>query len=141
VSEQSSKIILVIDDEPMMRKQIRVMLEPEGFTVREAADGNEGLTQVALAIPNIVITDVLMPNKEGIETILELRHRYQSIRIIAMSGGGRLGNQDFLRAAKHLGADGILPKPFLPSALLQLVHELLAEQAGDASTAVDAGKR
>jgi CheY-like chemotaxis protein len=112
-------------------RQFRIMLEPEGFTVREAADGNEGLTQVALAIPNIVITDVLMPNKEGIETILELRHRYQSIRIIAISGGGRTGNKEFLSVAKHLGADRILPKPFLPSTLLHLVHELLAEQSAD----------
>jgi DNA-binding response OmpR family regulator len=136
VSDQNGKIVLVIDDEQLIRLQVRTALEQEGFVVHEAGNGNEGLTRIALAIPDVVITDILMPDKEGIETILELRRRYPTIRIIAISGGGRTGNKDFLRTAKHLGADRTLAKPFGLTELLKLVREVLADAAdATASTA------
>jgi DNA-binding response OmpR family regulator len=127
LSDQHGKVVLVIDDEQLIRLQVRTALETEGFVVHEAANGNEGLTRIALVVPDVVITDILMPDKEGIETILELRRRYPTIRIIAISGGGRTGNKDFLRTAKHLGADRTLAKPFALGALLRLVREVLAE--------------
>ena len=132
-----NRTILVIDDEELIRLQIRNALEMEGFTVHEAANGNEGLTRIALAVPDVVITDILMPDKEGIETILELRRLYPAIRIIAISGGGRTGNKDFLRTAKHLGADRTLAKPFGLADLLRLVREVLADAHGAAGPAAN----
>ena len=133
--DQQKNSILVIDDEQLIRLQIRSALEFEGFTVHEAADGNEGLTRIALDRPDVVITDILMPDKEGIETILELRRLYPKIRIIAISGGGRTGNKDFLRTAKHLGADRTLAKPFGLAELLRMVRELLADSNGGTQSA------
>jgi CheY-like chemotaxis protein len=127
VPDQQGKVVLVIDDEQLIRLQVRAALEQDGFVVHEAANGNEGLTRIAVTVPDVVITDILMPDKEGIETILELRRRYPSIRIIAISGGGRTGNKDFLRTAKHLGADRTLAKPFGLADLLKLVREVLME--------------
>lgn len=130
MSDQNHKNILVIDDEQLIRLQIRSALELEGYTVHEAANGNEGLARIAEVTPDVVITDILMPDKEGIETILELRRTHPKIRIIAISGGGRTGNKDFLRTAKHLGADRTLAKPFGLAELLRLVNEVLAEANG-----------
>lgn len=127
VSNQRDKSILVIDDEELIRVQVRMALEQEGFIVQQAANGIEGLQRIELSVPDLVITDILMPDKEGIETILDLRRRYPSIRIIAISGGGRTGNKDFLRTAKHLGADRTLAKPFGLGELLKVVREVLAE--------------
>lgn len=121
--------VLVIDDEQLIRLQIRSALELEGFVVHEAANGNEGLARMAAARADVVITDILMPDKEGIETILELRRSYPGVKIIAISGGGRTGNKDFLHTAKHLGADRILAKPFGLADLLGLIRELLPAAA------------
>jgi DNA-binding response OmpR family regulator len=137
VPDQQGKVVLVIDDEQLIRLQVRAALEQDGFVVHEAANGNEGLTRIAVTAPDVVITDILMPDKEGIETILELRRHYPSIRIIAISGGGRTGNKDFLRTAKHLGADRTLAKPFALGELLRMVREVLME-AG-AATGASAG--
>lgn len=128
--DPENKSILVIDDEQLIRLQIRNALELEGFTVHEAANGNEGLARIAESVPDVVITDILMPDKEGIETILELRRTHPKIRIIAISGGGRTGNKDFLRTAKHLGADRTLAKPFGLAELLRLVREMLDDANG-----------
>jgi DNA-binding response OmpR family regulator len=128
-----NKTILVIDDEELIRLQIRSALEMEGFTVYEAANGNEGLTRIALSVPDVVITDILMPDKEGIETILELRRLHPTVRIIAISGGGRTGNKDFLKTAKHLGADRTLAKPFGLADLLKLVREVLVDRPDPAA--------
>ena len=135
MSDQDHKSILVIDDEQLIRLQIRSALELEGYVVHEAANGNEGLARIAEAAPDVVITDILMPDKEGIETILELRRTHPKIRIIAISGGGRTGNKDFLRTAKHLGADRTLAKPFGLAELLRLVRDVLAEANGGKSGA------
>lgn len=136
MSDRDNKVILVIDDEQLIRLQIRNALELEGFTVHEAANGQEGLACVAESVPDVVITDILMPDKEGIETIMELRRSHPAIRIIAISGGGRTGNKDFLRTAKYLGADRTLAKPFGLVELLNLVRDVLAEpRAGERSRA------
>jgi DNA-binding response OmpR family regulator len=136
--QNQNKTILVIDDEELIRLQIRNALEMEGFTVYEAANGNEGLTRIALSVPDVVITDILMPDKEGIETILELRRLHPTVRIIAISGGGRTGNKDFLRTAKHLGADRTLAKPFGLAELLRLVREVLDDANGAGNPAPNA---
>lgn len=135
MSDAKSKVILVIDDEQLIRLQIRNALELEGYAVREAANGLEGLASIAETVPDVVITDILMPEKEGIETIIELRRRHPAMRIIAISGGGRTGNRDFLLTAKHLGADRTLAKPFGLNDLLSLVRDVIAEDRGAAKPA------
>lgn len=104
--------ILVIDDEAALRQTVRRMLESAGHEIVEATNGHTGLEAFRKQKFDAVITDILMPEKEGIETILQMRAISQSTRIVAMSGGGGAGNMDFLRMAQRLGADAALPKPF-----------------------------
>ena len=117
--------ILLVDDEEMVRMQIRSSLELEGYEVREASNGREAMDILATYKPDLMITDILMPEKEGIETIREARQLQADIKIIAISGGVRTENMDFLKIAKRLGADLALPKPFGRQQLLAMVHQLL----------------
>jgi DNA-binding response OmpR family regulator len=95
--------ILIIEDDPKYRSVLRKNLEPLGYVVFEAGDGDEGLKCLASNLPEVVLVDLLMPNKEGIETIREIRTTYPTVRIIAMSGGGQSRAIDFLNVAKKLG--------------------------------------
>jgi len=113
--------ILVIDDDPHLRRTVARVLTRGHHEVIEAADGSQGLDRFALHRPEIVITDLLMPEKEGIETIRELRRIAPLVRIVAMSGGGTDSDSIFLGMAKALGADAILAKPFRAEELLHVV--------------------
>jgi CheY-like chemotaxis protein len=104
--------ILLIDDDRLVRQSIRLALADSGHQIDEAENGADGLEQVAAARPDLVITDLIMPEREGIETILALRRMAPHLPIIAMSGGGRIGPGDLLAAAKRLGATTTLRKPF-----------------------------
>ena len=117
--------VLVIDDDALVRSTIRRLLERAGFTVFEARHGADGLSLIADQPVDLVITDILMPVKEGIETILELRQNYPTLPIVATSGGDRTGNNEFLEMASKLGADRVLPKPFRSRELLDIVGEIL----------------
>lgn len=119
--------IIVIEDEELVRYTIKLTLESVGHTVLEATNGREGLALLDQTTCDLVITDIIMPEMEGIETIAGMRSRTANLPIIAVSGGGRIGNMDFLKAAKELGATTILPKPFEPDELLELVDRYLAE--------------
>lgn len=114
--------ILVIDDNPQMRLMMRRVLAAAGHAVVEAADGDQGLAQFRAQPFEIVVSDILMPNKEGIETIKELRALAPTLWIVATSGGGAHGNMMFLDFAKALGADMALPKPFRAEALIAAVE-------------------
>ncbi len=118
--------ILVIDDEASIRTMLQQMLEGSGHEVAVAAQGAEGLTLFGEHPVDLVITDIFMPEKEGIETILELRQRSPQTKIIAISGGGRAGNLDILATAKNLGAHQTLAKPFERQELLDAVNAALA---------------
>ncbi len=118
--------ILVIDDDERVRDTLRLILTGAGHQVALARDGRVGLEAFSQLNPDLVITDILMPDKEGIETIADLRQRAAHVPIIAMSGGGRIGNMDFLAAAQHFGADRTFAKPFEPDQVLDAVSELLA---------------
>jgi DNA-binding response OmpR family regulator len=118
--------ILVIDDDHAVRLTIQVILERDGHEVTCAADGEQGLRAFASASPQLVITDIIMPNKEGLETIIQIRARNATTPILAMSGGGRVGNTDFLKMATQLGANEVLPKPFERQDLTAAVHRLLS---------------
>ena len=117
--------ILVIDDEGLMREMLRAILTGEGWSVQTAFNGIDGMRKVTADPPRVVVTDIIMPEGEGIETIRALRKTYPEIRILAMSGGGRHGAFSFLDMASKLGAHATLPKPFARAQLVTLVRELL----------------
>jgi CheY-like chemotaxis protein len=119
--------ILVIDDEEQPRRMLRSVLERAGYEVIEARDGNEGLQRFREAPTDVIITDLLMPEKEGLETIMDARREFPEVKIIAMSGGGRAGNLNFLEIARRLGAQRTLSKPFELQVLLAAVRELLQD--------------
>lgn len=110
--------ILVIDDDKLLRQTIRRMLESAGHQVIEAEDGLAGVAAFAKFPVDAVVTDIIMPRKEGVETIREIRMANPTLRIVAMSGGGRNQNKEFLRIAEKLGASATLAKPFRKEQLL-----------------------
>jgi len=117
--------ILVVDDEHLLRSTLRHTLEAAGHVVREAANGVEAIDAIKRQPPMLVVMDILMPEKEGIETILDIRRQFGEIKIIAMSGGGRVGDTAFLTVAERLGADRIIAKPFSRDQLMSAVNALL----------------
>jgi CheY-like chemotaxis protein len=119
-------LILVIDDEPKVRQMIQRILALAGHSVIEADEGAAALRQLRDNTPAVVLTDILMPGTEGIETIFEIRRAAPDTKIIAMSGGGRAGNFDFLKMAERAGADAVLAKPFRAAELVAMVERLLS---------------
>lgn len=122
--------ILVIDDDRAVRDSIKLMLEKRGHRIHTAADGGKGLLCVEERNIDLVITDVLMPGQEGIETIRSLRRRGGKLPILAISGGGRTNFRDALDAARLLGASDTLPKPFGMQELVDKVSHLLEAANG-----------
>lgn len=122
------KSILVIDDEEQMANMVRTMLEREGYRVVVARNGREGLRSFRLDPNDLVITDIFMPEKEGLETIREFQKEFPSVKIIAMSGGSsRAEGFSALPLAEKLGASYALEKPFSRDDLLTLVRTCLEE--------------
>lgn len=121
--------ILIIDDEDQPRRMLYQALTRAGYEVVEARDGNEGLARFREAPTDLIITDILMPEKEGLETIIDLRREFPHVKIVAMSGGGRTGSLNFLDIARRLGAQCTLPKPFGLQDMLKAVRELLQEHS------------
>jgi CheY-like chemotaxis protein len=118
--------VLVIDDDILVRRTISRILQHGGYEVTLAEDGAKGVAKFRSERPDLVITDIIMPEQEGIETIIQLLRDNPAARIIAVSGGGRLGSMDFLTVANKLGAAAILRKPFEPAELLGCVERALA---------------
>jgi len=118
--------ILVIDDEMDIRSLVSRILKQEGHDVIEAADGNEGVRLFRENLPDLLITDIIMPEKEGLETIMELRRDFPNVRTIAISGGGKALDRDTcLQFAKSLGVNRTLAKPFSRQELLDAVEDVL----------------
>jgi YesN/AraC family two-component response regulator len=119
---------LIIDDEKMVRSTLRKILEKNRHEVLEAHNGREGLKVFGDRKDiDIVITDIIMPEVEGIQVIMELRKRNPDQKVMAISGGGRTKNQDYLKAATQLGANATLAKPFSVKDVLTTVQQCLAE--------------
>lgn len=116
--------VLIVDDDQGLRKFIRVVLERAGHEVSEAEDGRRGVEAVAQRLPDLVITDLIMP-VEGIGLIAALRKEHKDLKIVAISGGGRVRVDDLLELATRLGANATLTKPFLPDKLLETIAPLL----------------
>ncbi len=117
--------ILVIDDEVQIRTMLRQQLERASYDVAVAPDGKVGMELHREEPADLVIVDLLMPSKDGIETIKELTREFPEVRIIAMSGGGHIGPEAYLDMAKKLGAKRTLKKPIERQELLEAVRELL----------------
>lgn len=124
--------ILVIDDDVTVRRVVTRILERDGYEVEPAADGYDGLLAFRDRVPDLVITDIIMPGKEGIETMREIASLSPQTKIIAMSGGLRQSNFDVLHLASRLGACETIAKPFEPSELLTLVARCLRSAPHDA---------
>ena len=120
--------VLVIDDDEEMRRAMCEVLSRAGYVTVEAADGRAGLTRNREHPADVVITDIFMPEKEGIETILAIRHEFPEARIIAISGGGDGSRFSYLSYARELGATRTLAKPFSTSELLGAIEEILGAQ-------------
>ncbi|QBX37647.1 response regulator [Brevundimonas sp. S30B] len=118
-------LILIVDDDPVLTALAEDALRQDGHQVLTAADGEEGLRRLRDAPVDLVVLDMLMPRKDGFETLMEIRRLRRGPRVLAISGGGRSAPMNYLGPARTLGADAIMEKPFSPPALLQRVRELL----------------
>src|SRR5712691_11050547 len=117
--------ILLIDDDALVRDILRQMLERAGYDVVEAASGRDGLQQYQSTAIDLIITDILMPDQDGLETIQELRRLAPEAKIIAISGGGQSGLLDLLPIAEKLGAQCTLRKPLRRQELLEAIRQLV----------------
>jgi len=119
--------ILIIDDEPQIRSMLKLMLEREGYEVVEAPDGVEGIKVYRQSPADLIITDLIMPNKDGIGMIIDLKKEFPDVNIIAMSGGGLNKPEGYLKGAKKLGAACTLTKPIDREEMLRAVKDILKE--------------
>jgi DNA-binding response OmpR family regulator len=118
-------VILVIDDDEAVRAVVERILEKEGHRVTGAADGERGVAAFRAIKPDLVITDIIMPEKEGIWTIRQIRGDGAATPILAMSGGGSIVTEDVLHIARRLGANETIAKPFSAAELIEKVRALL----------------
>jgi two-component system, chemotaxis family, chemotaxis protein CheY len=121
--------ILVVDDDEITRCLIEESLRYAGHQVLVAANGVSGMRLLRREQPDIVITDILMPDQDGFGMIMAVRREKPAAKIIAISGGGVLGSLDLLVSARRLGADDTLVKPVMPDALLDCVNRFLPKDA------------
>ncbi len=131
MSSAASISVLIVDDDEVSRQLLRVLLERDGYEVREAKDGREGLLQCKTSAPRIVLTDIVMPDVEGMELIMTLRREHPDIALIAMSGGNTGMGPDYLKMAEKLGADASFPKPLEPQTVLDTVAAVLRAHKAD----------
>jgi CheY-like chemotaxis protein len=119
------KKILVIEDNVIVRNTMSRILEAAGYAVVMANDGLQGVESFRKEHPDLVISDIIMPEQEGIATIRQIIGEKPDAKIIAISGGGRIGNTDFLQIAKKMGATDAIAKPFDPDDLLDRIATCL----------------
>ncbi len=117
--------VLVVEDEKLVRRTLNKMLRAGGHDVTAVEDGQRALSYLERHPAEVVVTDIIMPGKDGLETIAALRRRFPNAKIIAISGGARPSGAGALHAAKALGADRILAKPFRQDEILVMVDELM----------------
>jgi len=129
--------ILIIDDEPHILLMLKKMLERAGYEIDMASNGNEGLELFRKSPTDLVITDIIMPEKEGLETIREMRRMRPELKIIAMSGGGKVSADNYLEIAKIFGASRVMSKPFTHKEMVATVKDLMG--AGTTNDGRDEG--
>lgn len=121
------RTILVVDDDSGVLKMTELMLSDGGFNVIVSSNAREGLGMLKAQKVDLIITDIIMPEMEGIELISQLQKDHPALPIMAISGGGRSHNTDFLKFAKKLGAKVVLEKPFRREALLEAVNRAFGD--------------
>ena len=126
--------ILIIDDESQIRSMLRLMLERVGYEIAEAPDGIEGIRQYRENPADLIITDLIMPNKDGIGMIIDLKKEFPKVKIIAMSGGGVNRPEGYLDGAKKLGATRTLTKPIDRDEMLKAVKDTLKDTTAPAES-------
>ena len=117
--------VCVVDDDPLVRGLVRAILAEKGYEVLEAGDGEAGMRILERGAPDLLVTDIMMPNQDGIETIRAMKRDFPRTPILAMSGSSDGTGADFLAMARKLGADAHIKKPFEPAAFLERVESLL----------------
>ncbi len=117
--------VLIVEDEIDLREMLKTSLIRQQYTVMEAANGREAIIHFKPAVTDLVVTDLIMPDEDGLKVIMKLREIKPSIKIIAISGGGKVGPGSYLNLAKVLGADAIFAKPFSVHSLINKIDELL----------------
>lgn len=117
--------ILVIEDNALARFTMREILEDAGYEVAEAETGDQGIELQNQLGFDLVVTDIIMPKKDGLDTIAELKGAYPHLPVVAVSGGGRTRDCDILDAAREAGADRVLHKPFTNEELVEIAASLL----------------
>jgi len=118
-------VILLIEDDSELRAMLKTALIRKDFTVLEAGNGKEALIQFKPGVTDLVITDLIMPEEDGLKVIMKIRERKPGIKVIAISGGGKAGPCSYLNLAKALGADAVFPKPFSVGELVSKIENLL----------------
>lgn len=117
--------VLVVDDNPDLRSFLKIVLERAGFEAQVAKDGQRALDLQGERPADVLITDIFMPERDGIELIQEFKSRFWQVKIIAMSGGGQVSRKDYLPVAADIGADAVLQKPFAAETLLTTLRHLV----------------
>ncbi len=118
-------VVMIIDDDRDLREMLRTALLRKEYTVVEADNGREALKNFKPGLTDLVITDLLMPEEDGLKVIMMMRELKKGIRVIAISGGGKAGPGNYLEMAKALGADAVFSKPFAINDLVTRIEELL----------------
>lgn len=121
--------VLIVDDNADMRLGVQLVLERAGYEVATAANGARALELLRRAPPDVLITDIFMPEADGLETIARCKKEFPAVKIVAISGGGdRVRSKKYLSTAEVAGADAMLPKPFETAVLLETLQGLVAAQ-------------
>ncbi len=118
-------VILIIEDDRDLREMLRFALFRKEYTVLEADNGKEALINFKPGVTDLVVTDLLMPEEDGLKVIMQMREMKPEIKVIAISGGGKAGPGSYLDMAKTLGADSVFSKPFSVNDLVTRIEELL----------------
>jgi len=116
--------VLIVDDNADMRSFVKIVLERAGFEAQVAADGERALAAHRAHPVDVLITDIFMPERDGIELIHQFKSLFPQVKIIAMSGGGQVSKRDYLPFAADIGADLVLRKPFAADTLLSMLQDL-----------------
>ena len=117
--------VLVVDDSADIRGMLQAQLEMEGFEVATAPDDARALALLGRQRTDLIITDLFMPDKDGIETILEIREKYPAVQIVAMSGWDSRQGSDYLKVAREIGAVRTVKKPFELTDIVKIVRDLM----------------
>lgn len=122
--------IMIVEDDNDLREMLKVSLTRRRFTVLEAKNGKDAINHFKPEVTDLVITDLIMPEEDGLKVIMMLHELKPSLKIVAISGGGKAGPASYLNLAKALGADVVYSKPFSVNDMIRKIEELLEIEQG-----------